>query len=1209
MERDTPEQLHAAEAATSSERMLRLVMDNIPQGVFWKDRESRYLGCNEVVARVWGLASPEAIVGLTDYELAGLTREQADYFIACDRAVMDQNQAEYGIIEEATLADGSTVWLETNKIPLLDESGTVTGVLGTWQDITARRQTETKLRRSEEQLRIFIEHSPVALAMFDRDMRYLHVSRRWKTDFNTGDRNLRGVSHYEDFPEIPERWKEIHRRGLAGEVLRAEEDQFLRLDGAVQWLRWEVRPWFEESGSVGGIVIFCEEITERKLAAALVAGQNQVLENIAAGKPLSESLEALMHLLEAQMPGSLCSVLVLDPDGKHLRHGAAPSLPAEYCVAIDGVAIGPEVGSCGTAAFLDQTVIVADIASDPLWANYKSLALEHGLQACWSTPIHDEKQQVIGTFAIYMREPAQPTADHARLAAVARQTASIAIVRHRAEAALREREALLSSATDNAAVGLVMLDRDRRYTFASAAYTRMLGLSWEADELIGRSAAEILGEVYPTQVAPRLERAFAGERVEYELTRPRSDAGQGETAHYAVAYDPIRDDEGVVDGVIATVFDITARKRAEQELANEQAISRSFIESLPGLFLWLDDAGRFIHWNENVETVTGYSEDEVARMVALDFFHDEDKELVYQRIQDVFVHGSAELETQLATKDGRRIPYFYKGVRMMLQDRPYLVGVGVDVTELKQAQEALRESEERYRLLAENAEDMIVLRETGGRTLYRSPSSTRILGWTDDDEYAVDWEKAVHPDDAEALKQAVATVEGGVGATFRFRSLTRSGEYVWLEVRSTPIFDADGQTRRRLLVSRDITDRKRAEEERIKLEAQMQHSQKLESLGVLAGGIAHDFNNLLTSILGHSELAKLASTPGSTVERHIDESLKGTLRAAELTQQMLAYSGKGQFVIQPLSFAAVVEDMGRLLEVSISRKCTLQYRFAPDLPNCEADATQMRQVIMNLIINASEAIGDHDGVIAISTGEMHCDRDYLSETYLDEQLPEGHYVYLEVSDSGCGMSEETKSKLFDPFFTTKFTGRGLGLAAVLGIVRGHQGAIKVDSEVGKGTRFRVLIPVGTEPAQAEPAKSDDASEWSGSGCVLLVDDEESVREMLSAAMDLMGFTVLTASDGREGVEVFRRECDRIQLVILDMTMPHLDGEQTFLEMRRIRPGVPTILCSGYDEQTVAGDFVEQGLASFIQKPCPYQQLKDVVRRAMTAGSDPSPSQQ
>ncbi len=1083
MERNTPEQRRAAEAATSSERMLRLVIDNIPQGVFWKDRESRYLGCNEVVAQAWGLDSPEAIVGLTDYELPGLSQEQADYFIACDRSVMEQNKAKYGIIEEATLADGSTIWLETNKIPLIDETGAVTGVLGTWQDITERRR-----------------------------------------------------------------------------------------------------------------------------ASALVAGQNQVLESIASGKPLSESLGALMHLLEAQMPGSLCSVLLLDPDGKHLRHGAAPSLPAEYCAAIDGVAIGPEVGSCGTAAFLDQTVIVADIATDPLWANYKSLALEHGLQACWSTPIHDEKQQVIGTFAIYMREPAQPTADHARLAAVARQTASIAIVRHRAEAALRERETLLSSATDNAAVGLVMLDRDRRYTFASAAYTRMLGLSWEADELIGRSAAEVLGEVYPTHVAPRLERAFAGERVEYELARPRSDAGQDEMAHYAVAYDPIRDDNGVVDGVIATVFDITERKRAEQELANEQAISRSFIESLPGVFFWLDNAGRFIHWNQNVETVTGYSADEVSRMVALDFFHDDDKQLIYQRIQEVFEHGSAEVETRLATKDGRRIPYFYKGVRMMLQGRPYLVGVGVDVTELRQAHEALRESEAFLKMS----------QQVGNIGSWQWDLRTNEVRWSEAmySIYGIDADdfdgtlgsvaRFTHPDDLPAVQKLIEEViERGESRPMESRIVRPDGQIAWVWSLGEVIRDAAGHPIQCVGTVMDITERKHAEEERLQLEAQIQHSQKLESLGVLAGGIAHDFNNLLTSILGYSELAKLASTPGSTIERYIDEALKGTLRAAELTQQMLAYSGKGQFVIQPLSLSAVVEDMGRLLEVSISKKCTLQYHFAPDLPNCEADATQMRQVIMNLIINASEAIGEHDGVISISTGEMHCDRDYLSETYLDDQLPEGRYVYLEVADSGCGMSEETKSKLFDPFFTTKFTGRGLGLAAVLGIVRGHQGAIKVDSEPGKGTRFRVLIPVGTEPALAEPAESDKASAWSGSGGVLIGDDEESVRERLGAAMDLMGFTVLTASDGREGVEVFRRECDRIQLVILDMTMPHLDGEQTFLEMRRIRPGVPTILCSGYDEQTVAGDFVDKGLASFIQKPCPYQQLKDAVRRALASGSDPS----
>jgi signal transduction histidine kinase/CheY-like chemotaxis protein len=431
-------------------------------------------------------------------------------------------------------------------------------------------------------------------------------------------------------------------------------------------------------------------------------------------------------------------------------------------------------------------------------------------------------------------------------------------------------------------------------------------------------------------------------------------------------------------------------------------------------------------------------------------------------------------------------------------------------------------------------------------------------------------------------------------------SLSMSDGEHWFSAR----FVALTESKQVLACVRDESARVRAEQERRKLEAQFQHAQKLESLGILAGGIAHDFNNLLTSILGFTELAKLELPPDSAAQSHLDDAVKSAQRAAELTHQMLAYSGKGRFVIQSLSLSAVVEDMARLLEVSISKKCVLQYHFTPNLPALEADTAQLRQVIMNLIINASEASGDRGGVIAISTGVMHCDRVYLSETKLDDNLPEGLYVYLEVADTGCGMSKETLAKIFDPFFTTKFTGRGLGLAAVLGIVRGHHGAIKVCSELGKGTSFKVLLPATTDPAQLDPARSDEVSAWRGSGLVLIVDDEEPVRRLTRRMMEMMGFTVLTAADGREGVELFRKESERIRLVLLDMTMPYLDGEQAFDEMRRIRTGVPTVLCSGFNEQTATNRFADKGLAAFIQKPYQYQQLMAVVRKALMAETEP-----
>ena len=398
----------------------------------------------------------------------------------------------------------------------------------------------------------------------------------------------------------------------------------------------------------------------------------------------------------------------------------------------------------------------------------------------------------------------------------------------------------------------------------------------------------------------------------------------------------------------------------------------------------------------------------------------------------------------------------------------------------------------------------------------------------------------------------------------------------------------------------DITDRRKGEEERRLLEAQILHAQKLESLGVLAGGIAHDFNNLLMAILGNADLALMDLSHVSPVHENLMEIKKASQRAAELARQMLAYSGKGKFVIELLDMSEVVEEMARILEVSVSKKAVLKYNFADNLPPFEGDATQIRQVIMNLITNASEAIGDRSGIISITVGAMRVDLDYLRTTYLDENLSEGLYITLEVADTGCGMNDEIRSRLFDPFFTTKFTGRGLGMAAVMGIVRGHGGAIKVYSEVGKGTTMKVLFPAAEDGAAAMTRLAAAAADWRGSGTVLLADDEETVRTVGAMMLERLGITVILASDGRQAIDVFQARGNEIDCVILDLTMPHMDGEQAYRELRRIDPEVRVIMSSGYNEQEVTQRFVGKGLAGFIQKPYELDKLVATLRKALEA---------
>ena len=382
------------------------------------------------------------------------------------------------------------------------------------------------------------------------------------------------------------------------------------------------------------------------------------------------------------------------------------------------------------------------------------------------------------------------------------------------------------------------------------------------------------------------------------------------------------------------------------------------------------------------------------------------------------------------------------------------------------------------------------------------------------------------------------------------------------------------------------------------LEQQVLHTQKLESLGVLAGGIAHDFNNLLTGILGNADLALAELSPVAPARESLEAIETVARRAAELCRQLLAYSGKGRFLVQPLDLQELVQEMGHLLSVSTSKKVVLKYHFGKDLPVIEADATQMRQTIMNLILNASEAIADRSGVISVTTGLAHCEAAYLRTCFAADNIQPGDFVYVEVADTGHGMDRATQDRIFDPFFTTKFTGRGLGLAAVLGIVRGHKGAIKVHSEVGRGTTFRLLFPAAQAQASEVASTTDNVRAWKGHGHVLVVDDEETVRNLTRRMLERAGFTVLAAEDGRHAVEIFKRVMAEVDLVILDLTMPHLDGEACFRELRLMKPEIKVILSSGYNEQDVVNLFAGKGLAGFIQKPYTTAELIAKVRGAL-----------
>lgn len=397
---------------------------------------------------------------------------------------------------------------------------------------------------------------------------------------------------------------------------------------------------------------------------------------------------------------------------------------------------------------------------------------------------------------------------------------------------------------------------------------------------------------------------------------------------------------------------------------------------------------------------------------------------------------------------------------------------------------------------------------------------------------------------------------------------------------------------------RDITFRKIAEEERKRIEVQMQQVQKLESLGVLAGGVAHDFNNLLMTIVAHAGLAAKKLPIDSPGREHLLKIEQASLRGGELANQMLTYAGRGKPLIQAVHVSKLVEEMGHLLDVSISKKISLLYDLSPRLPMVNVDPAQMRQVVMNLIINASEAINDQIGTITLRTGKMLVTKDYLRECHVRGEFESDTCIFLEVVDTGVGIDPEDLEKIFDPFFTTKFAGRGLGLAALLGIVRAHSGAINVSSELGHGTAFRIILPRAPEIEHVQQGPSDIQEHPSCKGAILVVDDEDDVRLAAQLILEDAGYHVFSARDGKAGLELFRQYHHDLRAVLLDLTMPQMNGEELFFEIQQIRTDIPVILSSGYSEEEALKHFIGKPFNAFIQKPYQIEGLVEKIKHVI-----------
>lgn len=655
------------------------------------------------------------------------------------------------------------------------------------------------------------------------------------------------------------------------------------------------------------------------------------------------------------------------------------------------------------------------------------------------------------------------------------------------------------------------------------------------------------------------------------------------------------------------VRDITEQRRAQEALRASEERYRNILESIQEGYYEVDLEGSFTFFNKAMGVILGYDEVEMKGLNYRAYYHDETAiRRAFKTYRDVYQTGEAVqvIDWRVRRKDGSEA-ILEVSISLMrnAEGAPTgFRGIVRDLTERRTAERRLLEAEARYRELFENANDILYTHDLCGRITSVNKLGERVSGYSHEELIGKSILELVAPECRESAEDMLKRKLAGIETTTRYESLllSKSGERVPIEV-STRLILENGVPAGIQGNVRDITERVRAEEEKKRLHAQILHTQKLESLGVLAGGIAHDFNNLLVGVLGNAGLALSRMPEDAPARPYVQRIETAAQRAAGLTNQMLAYAGKGAFVVRPVDLSSLAREMSQLLAASISKSASLTYDCPAGLPMIRGDIAQLHQVIINLVINASDAIGETVGAIAIRTYERDLDRGQLAKLYVQDELEPGLYICFEVRDTGCGMDNDTLSRIFDPFFSTKFAGRGLGLAAVLGIVRSHRGAIAVSSEPGKGTTFRIFFPAEASAApipQPQPPVRAETDAWRGHGYILIVDDEPQVLEVARETLVRRGFDVLCAENGLSGVRIFAEYMHEIALVLLDLTMPGLDGWQTIERIRGLRSDVPIILSSGYGEQVAIEGRQPDGPNAFIQKPYSPADLIRIVRAAL-----------
>ncbi len=1176
--RNITERRRAGESLRENESRFRGFVEQAPVAIL-VSRKGVGMYANRQFAKIFGLESVEESVGrpVIEYYTAKFRKEREE---RTRRRLLGLHVPEE--FESVGLrSDGSEfpVHVAVSAIQLEDGDAHIAFV----SDITKRREAEESLQKSEERFRLILDNMPVLLNAFDERGMFMIWNKAceeatgYKADEIIGNPKAMELL-YPDPLQREKVWNSSLEPGGMENVheLVTKEGKRRTIEWFDIYHRLEIPGW--ASWGIG------QDITERKRAEQERQAMYEIVEGVTTTANLDELFELIHRSLGRVLYAENCFVALHGPDTGLF------SFPYFVDKFDSSPPPSPLLKTCTAHVFRSgKPMLITKKVFDEL-AEQNAVELVGSPSPSWiGVPLQTPLRR-IGVLVLqhYEKENVYTEQDLRFLSSIGSHVALV-IERKQAEAALRDSETKLTVILESTADGILAVDGDGKVLRANKRFAELWHIPQTLVDLKNENALlqYVLAQlVDPEEFLSKVRSLYSSFEEDRDVLRFK-DGGVLERYSAPILM------SGKIIGRVWSFRDITERMRAEEALRFERLLLRTLIDNIPDSIYSKDMMSRKTLANiAEVRNLRVKSEADVLGKDDFDLYPRELAEGFFADDQQVLLTGTPVLnrEEYVFNEKGEKRRLLTS--KLPLRDKEGgiigLVGIGHDITERYQADDQLR----KLSLAVEQSPVSIVITDTKGNIEYVNPKFTQVTGYTmgeirgnnprilksgetSTEEYRALWE----------------TITAGKAWRGEFHNKKKNGDLFWEMASISPVKDQDNVIVHYVAVKEDITERKQVEEA-------LRHAQKLESIGTLAGGIAHDFNNLLNAILGQSMLAMNKISNENPAKDHIEKSIKAAERAADLTRHLLAYSGKGKFITEEIDLNRLVKENIQILEVSVPKTAQLMFELSPHSPHILGDVGQIQQVVMNLIINAGEAIAQNPGYITVRSGEVELtENDAEYWRYTNTPLPPGKYALLRVSDTGHGIKPDVLRRIFDPFFTTKFTGRGLGLAAVLGIVRGHHGGLRIESNEGRGTTFEIAFPLLTAHAASVEPDQRKAALIDGKGkTILVVDDEPSILELLRDIFADVNFEVIEALNPMHGIELYRRHYDKVAMVVLDFSMPGMDGKAAFEELVKINAGVKVLLCSGYSEEEMKSAFGEIHPSAFIKKPYrPIELLESVSR--------------